>query len=237
MCGRFNVTSDPLSELFLELTGQPYGGGENYNTSPTQTAWVVGMDNRSPEKVQQSKYAFPARWGLVPFWSKEPRTKYSTFNARCETVSKSSAYRGPFQNRRCLVPITGYYEWANRNGRKQPYHITDRDEKGLLLAGIWDHWQDHANGDELLSFSIVTMPVAPDLSFLHHRQPVMLSRSDSDVWLESSADDPDLHSLFQPGLSVDVAVTPVSTFVSGSRNQGPRCVETEGDRLELHATR
>lgn len=236
MCGRFNVTSDPLIELFEELTGQPYSGGDHYNTSPTQPAWVIGTERNSPSDSMKSRYIFEARWGLVPFWSKEPVTKYSTFNARCETIAKSAAYRGPFQYRRCLVPVTGYYEWVNRNGRKQPYYIADGSDKGLLLGGIWDRWQDHGSGDDLYSFSIVTMPVAPDLAFLHHRQPLMLNRTDATIWLESDSREPKLQSLFEPRLAVDISVTPVSTFVSNSRNQGPQCIEPEGDRIELGAT-
>ena len=237
MCGRFNVTSDPLTELFMELIHEPYVGQDNYNTSPTQTAWLIASDQQMSNDPTNSKYAFIARWGLVPFWSKESKTKYSTFNARCENVAKSAAYREPFKRRRCLVPVSGYYEWADRNGRKQPYYVTQKNNEGLLLGGIWDRWEDRASGDELYSFSIVTMPIAPELSFLHHRQPVILSRMEIDIWLDCDTRDASLQSLFEPNLGVDVAVTPVSHFVSNSRNQGPQCVEPEGERIELNATR
>ena len=130
MCGRFNVTSSPLSDVLLELVGMPHPGPDNYNAAPTETITVVRLNpEREPELV-------PMRWWLTPYWSKEMSTKYSMFNAKSETVAKSRAFREPFAKRRCVVPISGFYEWARQNNRKLPYYLTPHDAPGMLLAGI-----------------------------------------------------------------------------------------------------
>jgi len=42
---------------------------------------------------------------------KEPRIKYSTFNARVETVVKAASFRDPLKRRRCIIPALGWYKW------------------------------------------------------------------------------------------------------------------------------
>ena len=135
MCGRFNVTSDPLSQLLMDLVGLTHTGPDNFNLAPTETVEVlrIGPDGE-PQLV-------PMRWWLTPFWTKELSTKYSMFDAKSETASKSAAFKEPYQKRRCVVPISGFYEWCRENGQKVPYFIVPEEHNGLLLAGLWDRWQ------------------------------------------------------------------------------------------------
>ena len=65
-----------------------------------------------------------ARWGLVPFFTKELSDikGLSTINARAETIMKAPTWREPFKKRRCLIPASAFYEWP-KEGKppKQPY--------------------------------------------------------------------------------------------------------------------
>ncbi len=99
MCGRFNVTSDPLSQLLMERVGMRYTGQDNFNLAPTETVSVLrlGADGE-PQRV-------PMRRWLTPLWAKELSTKYSMFNAKSETAAKSPAFKTPYQKRRCVEPI------------------------------------------------------------------------------------------------------------------------------------
>jgi putative SOS response-associated peptidase YedK len=85
------------------------------------------------------------RWGLVPFWWSKPlkELRLATFNARLETVTTKAFFREPFKKRRCLMPVSGYYEWQDTPGGKQPHYFTARDGSPVLtIAGLWDEWKN-----------------------------------------------------------------------------------------------
>ena len=132
MCGRMQV-DEGLDDLYEELLGEPYPGETNHNVAPTEPVWIVR--NRSPRAPQPGLEAVEAQWWLTPFWSKVPKPRYATFNAKAETLHKSSTFREPFQQRRCVVPITGFYEWQRRGEARQPFHVRPVDGP-LLLAGV-----------------------------------------------------------------------------------------------------
>ena len=226
MCGRFNVSSDPLTEIFLELTGQPFPGEENFNTAPTEDAWIVRLYN---DEYQ----AMGARWWLIPYWSREPAPKYAMFNAKCETLEKSGAFKEPFRHRRCLVPVSGFYEWLASKEGKLPYYIKPTDDSAMLLAGLWDRWKSRETGEVIRSFTIVTTTVHPKLEFIHNRQPVILSRDDARVWMDHHVPLDDLKPLFQPVVREALSIVPVSTYVSNSRNKEARCIDPIGRTIDI----
>jgi putative SOS response-associated peptidase YedK len=230
VCGRFNVESDPLSRLLMELVGLPHPGPDNHNAAPTETLTVLRqIQHGQPELV-------PMRWWLTPYWAKEPGTKYSMFNAKAETVDKSPAFREPFSKRRCLVPVSGFYEWARGQLPAQPFYLRAERQSGLLLAGIWDHWRNPAGGEtELLSFAILTTAASDRLEFVHHRQPVMLSAADAGQWLDSAASADELKALLGPRIPVSLEVVPVSTWVNSARHKDRRCTEPVGATLYVPA--
>ena len=88
------------------------------------------------------------RWGLIPrWWSKTLKdAKMATFNARAETIETKPFFRDAFKRSRCLIPMSGYYEWQDTPGGKQPWYFTARDGSPLLTAaGLWDEWKDRAD--------------------------------------------------------------------------------------------
>ena len=227
MCGRFNVTSSPLSDVLLELVGMPHPGPDNYNAAPTETITVVRLNpEREPELV-------PMRWWLTPSWSKEMSTKYSMFNAKSETVAKSRAFREPFAKRRCVVPISGFYEWARQNNRKLPYYLTPHDAPGMLLAGIWDAWRSRDADEVVESFAVLTCAANPELEFVHNRQPVMLSLDSAQQWLDPDTTAEALQSLCGSDLPLALDAIPVSTYVNNARHKDDRCVEPIGEPVVI----
>lgn len=224
MCGRINISSSPLAELFLEWLGELPGPElypeDVYNVAPTEQVPVVRRNREG------KKEAVAMRWWLTPYWSREVSTRYSMFNAKAETLSTSRAFAEPFQRRRCVVPIAGFYEWAKEDGKKLPYYIRPSDDRGLLLAGIWDRWRGEEQTVE--SFAVVTTAVNDALAFIHNRQPVLLDREAAERWLDPETDTDDLQALLGSRLPDELEVIPVSTYVSNSRNAGPRCIEPIG---------
>lgn len=227
MCGRFNVSSSPLSDLLMELVGLTHPGPDNYNTAPTETVTVLRLgDDGEPELV-------PMRWWLTPYWAKEMSAKYSMFNAKSETIEKSPAFREPYRKRRCVVPISGFYEWARGNNQKLPYYLTPFSAPGMLLAGIWDRWRNKDSDEVVESFAVLTCPANEQLKFVHSRQPVMLSMSDAQRWLDPEIEAQQLREMFGSFVPVELNAVPVSSYVNNARNKEVRCVEPIGKVLSI----
>ncbi len=234
MCGRFNVTSDPLSQLLMELVGLPHPGPQDHNLAPTQSCAVLRMDEAGEPELAEM------RWWLTPYWSKAPSTKYSMFNAKSETAAKSPAFREPYRKRRCVVPVSGFYEWAKQtqDGKtlKVPYYITPHQHDGLLLAGLWDRWENPETKQILESFTILTTKAHPAMAFVHNRQPVMLSPEDALSWLDASKATEDLQEFFSSLLPMELDAIPVSTHVNNARHKDERVVTPVGDAISIDDT-
>ena len=79
-------------------------------------------------------------WGLIPSWSKLPETKYTTVTARLDRAPKSRIFKRPWEQRRCVVPLNGYYKWDRSASPPQPYFIQAQSGAVLFAAGLWDFW-------------------------------------------------------------------------------------------------
>lgn len=227
MCGRFNVNADPLTILLMELVALPHPGPDNYNAAPTETIRVLRQGESGAVEL------VPMRWWLTPFWSDGPSTRYSMFNAKSETAHKSPAFREPLRKRRCVVPVSGFYEWVRTSGQKLPYYIHSTEHEGLLLAGLWDRWVSQETGEVLESFAVLTAAAAEGMKFVHTRQPVMLSMDGARAWLDP--DNGDFAGLLGSGIPDALDAVPVSSHVNNARHKDPRCIEPVGDPVAIAA--
>jgi putative SOS response-associated peptidase YedK len=181
-----------------------------YNIAPTQEVPIIV--NEEGNRVVMM------RFGLIPSWSKEKKTRYSLINARAETVAKKPMFRRLLGKHRCLVPTTGFYEWKKIGSSKSPYFIRLKDEKYFALAGLWDHWKD-PKGEEIRSFTIITTKANDLLSEIHPRMPVILRKEDEKLWLNDRIlTDKELEGLFRPFPSGLMASYPVSSSVNSVKN-------------------
>ena len=220
MCGRLNIQVTQLTKLLMAILQEEYPGDDNPNAAPTETLPVLRAGDDG--QIQ----CVPMRWWLTPSWSQGPSTRYSMFNAKAETAARSPAFRGPFAKQRCVVPVSGFYEWQRRAGHKQPFFISDQAQEGLLLAGLWDAWQPRGSAGETaehLSFTLLTTAAHPSLDELHHRQPVFLRPEQAGQWLDPQVETSALKSLLASDLPVPLQLTPVSNEVNSARNKSPRC--------------
>lgn len=228
MCGRLNVSQDPLARFFSDFVGQEFTGVENFNTAPTESTWII----RSDSKYEME--ALMSQWWLVPRWSREPTTRYSTFNARSETVGQAPSFKQSFERRRCIVPMAGYYEWKKNNGVKAPYYVNPSDGSALVVAGLWDRWEgEEVKAAPLESFTIITTAVSPGLKFLHSRQPVMLSDEEARAWIDPKENSGGMQHFFMGHLPKALSVTPVSTYVGNSRHKEATCIDPVGASIEV----
>lgn len=165
MCGRYSlVTSIKKIEQQFGKVNLQEPLSDNYNVAPTQKAYVV--TNESPDTVQ----AF--HWGLLPFWSKEPKLTGRLINARSEGIESKPSFRLPVRKRRCLVLADSFYEWKGKKGEKLPYRILYPKAEILTFAGIWEHW--NKDGKSIHTYSIITTEPNEEMSAVHNRMPVIL---------------------------------------------------------------
>jgi len=221
MCGRYQLTVKKQRvcdrfDVVEAVTPEGVAMFERYNIAPSQPAAVIRQGPRG-------RLLEPMRWGLVPHWSKQPKTRYATFNARSEDAAGKPTYRGPMRYRRCLVPACGFYEWRQGKDGKQPHHIRLADEQPFALAGLWDAW-----GGELQTFSILTTTPNEMLAPIHNRMPVILDPADYDRWLDPAVQDPaQVADLLRPYPAEQMLATPVSDYVNNARHEGPRCLASD----------
>jgi putative SOS response-associated peptidase YedK len=223
MCGRAFLSSDvsEIRRVFGIPPEQPAPNfAANWNAAPTQDLPVVRYDSAARHRSLDLM-----RWGLVPFWAKDVKIGYSTFNAKAEGIEQKPAFREAFRRRRCLVPVNGFYEWKKAGKARQPYAITRADRTPLALAGLWEAWHSPA-GETVKSFTIVTTEANALLAPLHERMPVVLDPADWSLWLgESPAETAPLKALLRPCPPEALALWPVSSRVGNVRNNDPALLE------------
>ena len=130
-----------------------------------------------PKKMQLYK------WGLVPHWAKDDKIGYRMINARAESLKEKPAFRGPLQKGRCLVIADGFYEWKAEGARKTPYRIELKDRKPFAFAGLTSRWKDE-KGEELDTFTIITIEANAAIGKIHDRMPVILQKEWEGKWLD-----------------------------------------------------
>jgi putative SOS response-associated peptidase YedK len=218
MCGRYGfVPGERFTERF-EITNRDVELSPHYNVTPGLRMPVVVRN--SPNSVELMK------WGLVPSWSKEPRVKFSTINARAETITSSPVFRTPFRSSRCLVPASGFFEWQATTEGKLPYFIHLKDTELFTFAGLYDVWKD-AEGKEFPTYTIITTTPNSLMAPIHNRMPVILKHEDEDVWLDKAADTTRLLSLLVPYPVEEMEAYRVSRAVNNPRNDSEELIQPE----------
>lgn len=226
MCGRFNIIDDPLTQLIVEIWGQAFDVQTHYNIAPTEQIQVLVRD-------EDGQWSLPSmRWWLVPNWAREPSTRYAMFNARSESLGSSRAFKQPFEQRRCIIPASGYYEWRKEGGIKVPYYIEPAEEAGFAFAGLWDRWQ---RDDQVIESCTIVTAAAPDsMTAIHHRVPVHLTAEEIDLWVSQGTPASELNRVLASRMKFPLTVSPMSTYVNNARNKDARCVEPLGDKVLIH---
>ena len=159
MCGRLHVCAADVTELLQEFAELIHPGPDNLNAAPTEDIAVLVADADGAVQLRLM------RWWLTPSWAQQPSTRYSMFNAKSETAATLPSFREPYKRQRCVVPVSGFYEWARRQGHKQAYFLRSVENTGLLLAGLWDRWQGVDDAGQ--SYSIDSF-----YHTHHRRQPI-----------------------------------------------------------------
>ena len=213
MCGRYAITTAP--EAMRQLFGYPEQPSfpPRYNIAPTQPVPVVRID--------QGKRQFAlVRWGLIPYWVKDPRNFAQLHVARSESVNDKPAFRNAMRRRRCLVPADGFYEWSE-HGPKRPFFIRPRPGGPIAFAGLWETWMG-PNGEEVESVAVITTPANRTLRAIAERMPAILPPAAFEPWLDCAHVDGETAAAFlMPAPEELLEAYEVSTAVNRAANDGP----------------
>ena len=221
MCGRYVSPSEASVEREFNLVHMEWQFPPSFNVAPTQDVPIVRLRKGERQGIR-------LRWGLIPYFAQGVPPKYSTINARIETVKTAPSYRGPWnRGQRCLVVAQGFYEWQTQPDGKSrvPYYIHLNDQETLAFAGLWDASRT-AQGTWVESCTHLTMPANRLLSEIHntqHRMPAILAREDREAWLSGS--DEEAWATLRPYPDEHMVAWPVSTRVNKPANDDARLIE------------
>jgi putative SOS response-associated peptidase YedK len=219
MCGRFAFYSPSEAAAALFGAGGTIAVEPRYNIAPTQDVAAIR------DAADDSREVILLRWGLIPFWAKDPAIGNRMINARAETVAEKPAFRTAYRRRRCLVLADGFYEWRQEPSGKTPYFISPADGQAFAFAGLWEHWQSKDDDQSIESATIITTSASGFMASLHHRMPVILRPEMADRWLAGSDDALAASIASMPGLQA----WPVDRAVNNPRHEGDSLIIPRGD--------
>ena len=166
MCGRYYLEADDAPEKLAAmlremeqdrrtLTGERRPGDEGAVIAPSRRGEPA---------------PFAMRWGFAV----ENRR---VFNARCETAAEKPLFREGYRLRRCVVPVSGYYEWDHRERIPPKYRFSLPGAPLMYLAGLY------RLRPEEMEFTILTREAAGEQAAFHSRMPVILPEDAAAAWL------------------------------------------------------
>ncbi|MGH8194972.1 MAG: SOS response-associated peptidase [Woeseiaceae bacterium] len=218
MCGRFAFYSAAEATAALFGADAPLPVEPRYNIAPTQ--YIASLRQSEAGAIELTLL----RWGLVPFWAKDPSIGNRMINARVETLAGKPAFRDAFQKRRCLILADGFYEWRKEPHGKTPFFISLASGQPFAFAGLWEAWRDRESGESLQTATVVTTAAHGLMAELHDRMPVVLEPPAGQRWLEGPAGLLDEVTASVPPLRA----WPVDTRVNNARNEGAELIEPVG---------
>ena len=221
MCGRFAFYSPSEATAALFGANTSTEVVPRYNIAPTQFVAAVRRDEQEAPELAM------LRWGLVPFWAKDPSIGNRMINARSETVAEKPSFRNAYKKRRCLILADGFYEWRKEGDGKTPYYISLADESPFAFAGIWENWNSKESDESLQSAAIITAAASNFMAQLHQRMPVVVRPEQADRWLAGDAEL--LSEVIDNG--PEFRAWPVDRKVNNARNEDAALIEPSGPRI------
>ncbi|MFG6118835.1 MULTISPECIES: SOS response-associated peptidase [Thalassobacillus] len=219
MCGRYTLLAEEveiLKEFGLDHKIPNYE--PRYNIAPGQKVLAIIHDGKE-------KRAGFLKWGLVPFWAKDPKIGYKMINARSETAHEKPSFKSLMGKKRCLIVADSFYEWQRTDNGKQAKRMNLKDRKLFAFAGLWDKWAK--DEEEMFTCTILTKEANDFMNPIHDRMPVILPKEKQDEWIEPVKWGADEAAGFLEQLQMeDLDAYDVSDFVNSPKNEGPQCIQS-----------
>jgi putative SOS response-associated peptidase YedK len=215
MCSRYSLTSPPEAVRQMFRYDEAPDFPPRYNIAPTQPVAIVRQAPSGPRHFQL------VRWGLIPSWCKDPGAFTTLINARAETLLEKPSFRGAVRHKRCLVPADGFYEWTGPKGAKRPFLIRPRAGGPLAFAGLAEDWLG-ADGSEIDTMAIVTVPANATVAPIHDRMPAIVPPEAFDAWLDCrGVRAEEAMALIGPAPADQLEMLEVNAKLNNPRAEGP----------------
>ncbi|MEY2426020.1 MAG: hypothetical protein QOI61_1592 [Actinomycetota bacterium] len=232
MCGRYvsATAASKLAEEFHVDELRVEDLGERYNVAPTLDVYAIVTTNEGKRRMGS------LRWGLVPGFAKDETIGNRMINLRADTVLQRPAFTKLLDQRRCIVPADGFYEWqkteipGQKKLKRQPFYITSADGGPIAFAGLWDRWTppEQRGKDDAVQLRTVTLITSEPnelVGKIHDRMVVCLPEEAWDAWLDPAVGKDEAAKLLVPIPSSKLRAYPVVPLVSNVKNEGPELLE------------
>lgn len=222
MCGRFAFYSPAEAAAALFGVDTKLEVEPRYNIAPSQYIAAIR------ETEEAGRHLVMLRWGLVPFWAKDPSIGNRLINARAETVAEKPSFRAAYRQRRCLVLADGFYEWKKTDSGKVPHFISLASGEPFAFAAIWEHWKSKQDAEDIQSTALLTTSANDFMQDVHHRMPVLLQPDTAQRWLAGEEE------LLQEigSKAPELRAWPVDRRVNNARNEGAELVTRQPEAYE-----
>ena len=200
MCGRY----------YLEISKENMSFVSNIDTFEYKTNYNISPQSNVPAIINNE--LVNTTWGYFPGWLKEQDNPRPLFNSRYESLLEKKTFTSAFRNNRCLIPLSGWYEWRTENELRQPYFFYNKENLQIFTAGLF--WR-RSNGD--IETSIITREAVPPLDTIHNRSPLILNTSQIESWLS----DKEVDLIYDDIKNVnyeDILFHKVDTAVNNTKN-------------------
>lgn len=217
MCIRYALTAsreEVMREFGLDACPEQFPTG--FNLGPSQLLPVVCQDGEG------RRILCLQRWGLAPPRA-EGRRKVTQVNTRAETLPRKPRFYDAYRERRCIVPASGYFEWAEEGIEHQPNYIQPVTGALMGLAGIWEPGAQPEDG-KADTFVILTIQANERLMPIHHRMPVVLAPESYGAWLSPDTSWQEVLRLSHPCTADKLLAYPVSPAVNQRDNNTPEVI-------------
>lgn len=216
MCGRFALKAPPADLITRFSLDECADFGPRYNIPPGTDIPVI---RQSPEG---KRVLHLLRWGLVPRWAKDPSIGAKLNNARGESVAEKPSFRDAFKRRRCLIPMSGFFEWKAEGKIKQPYYISLKLGEPAAIGGLWESWRA-PDGNILRTVCVVTTSPNTVMEPIHDRMPVIVAPENWQSWLSGMPED--VAGMVAPYRDGELQAWPVSRRVSKTQDDDAGLIE------------
>lgn len=218
MCCRYALAAS-RGELIQEFGLQACPGDfpAGYNLSPFNFLPVVCQDADGRRTLHWQW------WGLVPAWA-EADHRVMHVNARLETLAKKPSFHDAYRLRRCIIPVSGFFEWPAEGLDQPPTYVQPVDSPLVGLAGVWEPWLGPA-GDAVETFTILTVEANERLLPISGRMPVILDKSHYRRWLNPRTPPRQLRPLAHAYRPEKLLAYPVSPAVNSLGNDTPELIK------------
>lgn len=164
-------------------------------------------------------------WGLVPFYMSDPNKamafRTQTLNCISEEMYDKPSFKDAAKNgQRCLIPVTGFYEWRwldEKGKNKIPYYVSFTDQQITSVAGLYSRWKNRLTDQYYYSYTVLTTAANAMMEYVHNskkRMPVFIAQEYEKDWLNRSLSKDDVLALCQPFKKESMKANTVSKLIT-----------------------